>query len=95
MELHKNSNAPECKSHTQAINKHNIIKFIAWADSHDNFLYLVRAPLYTTYHLSNSLNNALEYCAVSLTVFMGTLYLEQRGVLICLGVVKNNDKNKK
>ena len=29
----------------QAINQRNIIKFQAWADSHVNFPYLVRAPL--------------------------------------------------
>ena len=30
----------------QTINKHNIIKFQAWADSHVNFPYHARAPLY-------------------------------------------------
>ena len=33
------------KSHTPGGNKHNIIKFQAWTDSHVNFPYRVRAPL--------------------------------------------------
>ena len=34
---------------SQAINQYNIIKFPAWADSHVNFLYLVRATYETCY----------------------------------------------
>ena len=39
------SGHPDIKVIPETINKHNIIKFQAWEDSHDNFPYHVRAPL--------------------------------------------------
>ena len=46
MELHKNPIHNEYKSHAQAINQRDIIKFQAWADSYVYFPYLVLAYLW-------------------------------------------------
>ena len=74
MKLHKNSNAQLYKSHTQAINKHNIIKFQAWADPHVNFPYLVRAPfqfklMFKSWHVS------LNYYRVCILCYVNLIYM--------------------